>query len=186
MGRAKDASKIRWTKAPGADSGAYCRVFSPGVGGSLKVVSLSHAVLGVTTHWLHGRTQPCITGDEPCVGCKGGVAKRWKGYLACYAVLKKELGLLELTAFAYRRCRELHEDNDLYRREISLQRIGAGSNGKIIATVSAEVVTWNLPPHGPDVQDTLLRIWFGELYRKEIKEMENRGPEAPNHLEERL
>jgi hypothetical protein len=160
---------IAWTDAPEAPVLPRIEILSPKPGMDVWVICTSERITGVMTHYLHQRTRPCNGDEDTCEGCLLSLPKRWKGYLAGSMPPKGKQFLVEITYEGYRNCKELHGLNAvLYGKKVILHRAGAARNSRVVVTVA--------PGEGPafadrpfDVQEALLRIWFGERPFRDAK-----------------
>ncbi len=176
-----DYDRIAWDGLPARpDPPPYDLVTAPVVG-SLLLVVLSRALVGVWTHFANGRTVPCL--GEACMLCHAqpSVRRRWHGYLACWRPDAARVVLAELTRQAVLCERDWLEakDGSLRGRWVRLYRTTSHAKAPVVISLSNPRVggppSLDLPrrvkddgstepflPQSPDVQAALMRIWAGE------------------------
>jgi len=138
----------------------FVRILSPSVGKPIRFVSLSTVVTGVLTHFVNGRTQPCL--PQACPFCPPviGYPQRWKGYLFGRDVEGHVAALLELPADTCRTHVQLRDQSiNLAGASILAERIGPAPNSTVRATVRLDAVTRVRPAQEPDILRHLSRIW---------------------------
>jgi hypothetical protein len=129
---------------------------------TVRGLVLSDQVIGCKTHWMNGRTKPCIGIEKGCEGCLLGMPWRWKGWLAVYLPNLKTPWLLEVSQNAYDNNLELAATEGLRGRDFKASRPGDHVNSKLyIELLPSLTKPENVPP-AFDVMAVLERIWFGE------------------------
>lgn len=153
---------IAWTPPPPTPAEPLIPILSPKPGAAVHAIVTSYELLGVTTHFLHRRTKPCLNDEARCEGCLSGLPKRWKGYLAAELPPGGHKVLIEITYDGYRTCKELQAPGvALHGRRIDLRRMGSSKQAKVKVELDTSNVA-KLCGEPFDVKAALLRIWFGE------------------------
>lgn len=154
---------LNWTDGPPKkELRRMLRIAHAPKDGCLDLVILSDHLVGIWTHWVGGRTQPCSCGHG-CVCERENVTSRWKGYLACCYVTNGKMCLAELTGEAAR-CISLQDSpltgQPLRGLTLRLRRDRQSRGGRVIAgIVSGERFDTAALPACPDVHAELVRIW---------------------------
>lgn len=155
--------QVNWLSGPPArDDRRMLRIVRCPKEGFLDLVILSDHLVGVWTHWLDGRTQPCMAPND--CGCQRmHIPHRWKGYLACSLTTDRKVVLAELTGEACR-CISLQDSpltgKPLRGLVLRLQRDRRSRGGRVLAGIRSEArVASDTLPRAPDVHEELMRIW---------------------------
>jgi hypothetical protein len=120
----------------------------------------SSAVLGVNTHWVGGRTHPCLGTGPECIGHAEGVPVRWKGYLFGHSDQLHRPCLFELSADAVRKSLQLRDRGCCLRGAmIRLSRVGPNINSPVSVELRLDVRPQSCPEEEPDVMMWLCVIW---------------------------
>lgn len=127
---------------------------------------LSDFVLGVKTHWINGRTQPCLGAAGGCEGCKVGMSIRKKGYLCVWGGLGGKVSLLEITPKAFDFEAKLYYSSGLRGMMYRAKRMGSDPKSALRVELSDTAHCPHALPDEVDVQEVLCRIWFGKNYMK--------------------
>jgi hypothetical protein len=153
---------INWAEVPStADERPMLKIIHAPIDGIADFIILSPHLVGVWTHWIDGRTQPCIKG----IGClceAEELPTRWKGYLAAMAQGHDRPVLVELTANAARllpACELEAPHGGIRGRFLRLSRASRRKTGPIEATLGPSAPEGKLLPPCPNVQAELQRIW---------------------------
>lgn len=158
----KDTSEIKWAAKPPPKQKTKVPIVRPKAAQTLRFFLLDQEVTGVWTHWIGGRTQPCLGEVCECVNWPASKMQRWKGY--CMAVQKEgfPLCLVEITPEAYRDCSELQDTTRSLRGSLlTLRRLGTKPNGKVVATVQYSAI--NVEKPSPiSCKEALWEVWFSE------------------------
>jgi len=157
---------IAWDDAPEFGPKKYVRVLSPKLKKDLRLLICNRRLVGVWTHYMEavgpghkGKTQPCTGHRVMCAGCLRKRARRWKGYLGCWAPKVGEYCIAEVTLEAARSCHDLiNPDVDLRGRLVYLQRMGDSANGPVMAKLLPYEAETYLPDE-LDVVGALTRLW---------------------------
>jgi hypothetical protein len=153
--------EVRWQEEPSADKPKRYDILSPRTGEQVGGLCLSERVLGVITHWIDGRTMPCVKVLSYCEGCSRKLPSRWKGYLAIMKPVDGKYAILELTEEARRSCPDLGPDKwSLRGKRILLTRRGTSKRAAVTATILAGEAQKCLP-EGFNLKEALMRIWRG-------------------------
>ena len=90
--------KIRWSRSEGPPPGPKGpQVYTLTANDRLQVVVLGSKLHGFNTHWISGRTQPCVEPRSNCRGCVCKCPRRWAGYLHVYNSARKNTIFLAIT-----------------------------------------------------------------------------------------
>lgn len=138
------------------------KIVRPRPGEPLDVIVYTPQVWGMMTHWVNGRTKPCLAKDCPCQKEGSDLRSLWKGYLlaATYDKLS-ELVIVEISVEAAWQCKELQGQCQLLRgARLKLRRANAKANSQVIPELTLNHRTdWPAPPL--DLVEALSRVWFG-------------------------
>lgn len=143
------------------ESGPSVKVCKIRPNNPVKGFILSDQVHGVVTHWLNGRTKPCLGVHNHCEGCHIGMEKRPKGYVAVVLDASGRVHLLEITEKAFDTNLRLCATEGLRGLWFEAKRTGPNINsGLTIELFDNKTCAVALPPD-IDVRAVLCRIWFG-------------------------
>lgn len=153
--------QVQWVAAPPIDRPRYIPILSPKVGVPCAALVVSPGLVGVNTHFMNNRTQPCTGAANGCFGCKAGLSARWKGYLGCWHPGFSRYILAELTAQAASDCHALLGDGSANLRgmEVIMHRRGKARNGPVQAEFRPGRIEAAKVPAPFDVKKALMRIW---------------------------
>lgn len=138
-----------------------------------QVWVLSDFVLGVKTHWVNGRTQPCLGMVNGCEGCKVGLSIRKKGYLCVWGGAAGSVSLLEITPTAFDFEPKLYYSSGLRGMLLRAKRMGNDPKSALRIEMSDTAHCPHELPPSCDVQEVLCRIWFGKNYSKRSAKLES-------------
>jgi hypothetical protein len=134
---------------------------------------LSDRVECVDTHWIGGRTQPCMGDATVCDGHRMGLSIRPKGYVAVQLGADKTVWILEITESAFDSNLALSRTSGLRGVQFEARRKHANINSELIVdTYEGRRPNFELAPD-IDVKDVLCRIWFGKSKNRTRKEGTN-------------
>jgi len=158
----KPTEEIAWAKGVPPKKKIKVPIVRPKTAQTLRFIVLDEEVTQAWTHWLGGRTQPCLGIGCECRQWPQGQNQRWKGYLMCIQKEGIPLCLAEITTEAWRDCPELQDETRSLRGALlTLKRQGSQPNGKVVASVqynhSAAVKASPI-----DCKDALWDVWFAE------------------------
>jgi hypothetical protein len=123
---------------------------------------VSDKIDAVDTHWVAGRTKPCIGVKHGCEGCGSGLEIRPKGYLAVQTDSTGKVSLLEITEGALDDNPALSAKSGLRGKWFEARRLGDSINSRLkVETYPNKVIVGPLSPE-IDVKEVLCRIWFGK------------------------
>lgn len=167
--------KVQWIRPePGAlQSGPSVKVIKVRPNNPVMGFFLSDQVHCVVTHWIAGRTKPCVGMAHDCEGCKIGLEKRPKGYVAVAVDNSGTVWLLEITEQAYDENLLLASTSGLRGMYFTAKRKGPNNNSPLQVELSDAKKPAKQLPHDVDVPEVLCRIWFG-------KERNRKAPEVPS------
>lgn len=119
----------------------------------------SESMFGIWVHWAGRKSAPHFSDTERCPGCKRQEPKRWKGFLHCFCIEKKQEVFLELTpASAHSLLDQLAVGEVLRGQGIVVERT-KGDNGRLLIRVcNSHPDPAKLPP-ALDPQVSLLSLW---------------------------
>jgi len=154
-------AEVDWNAAIPEERGVYIPILSPKVRTPKRALILSEKALRVPTHFVGRRTAPHLRDATKCEGCIGGLAIRWKAYLAGWSQEEGRLVLIEITHQAYCDNRALLEGEDVFLRgrQATLTRLGKNPKGPVQLTLDCPKIDATKLPPAFDVANALLRIW---------------------------
>lgn len=142
------------------NAGNFVRLVSPRVNNPVSGVVYSSQVVGFNTHYLGGRTTPCLGDGPQCIGHVEGLPVRWKGFLLGYSNQTHATVIFELPAQTVRSMEELRTGGaDLRGAAIRLIRVGPNANSPVKCELRLDAFTSKLPKEEPDVIKWLSLIW---------------------------
>ena len=150
------------TGDPGADPGPpRPRTRIPEAGEEVVFCVLDPNVTWVRTHYIGGRTQPCLGQMCACVTSSKPLKARWTGYAMAQEIKVRKLCVAVLTEEAKRTCPELADKLvDLHGAKLTVRRRGPRKNGPLSAAV--EVGKWPRVGRSPvELREVLKRTWWG-------------------------
>lgn len=149
----------RWDAPPPNDSRLqHLPLQRLGKKGYLRAAITSPEILGVWTHFMSGRTLPCL--DAQCPGCESQLPRRWEGYLGVLTAETRRHLILALTPGAAIGIADT-APNPVNLRGLVLiaERLGSRPNARLKARVEeVDLSQIKLPPI-PDLKAHLLHIW---------------------------
>jgi hypothetical protein len=118
----------------------------------------STKLLGLNTHFCHGRTLPCQAPD--CKACQESIPYRWHGYITYLDLKDRVHCLLELPAAATGNLVQWTDTHDSLRGSvIRISRQQKKSNGRVLSEIKARTETDILLPPEPDLIKALCTLW---------------------------
>lgn len=128
-------------------------------GSPVQLFCANPTLYGVRTHYVEGRTQPCVDDTRGyCDHCQES-KPRWYGYIAGLVPLVGRIALAELTFEAASNCPTLREiGTSLRGLHLKIERIGTNKRGRCVATFEPMRVRVNLPPP-VDIPAALCAVW---------------------------
>jgi len=171
----KQKEMVQWLRPePGAlEPGPSIKVVKVRPGTPVVGFFLSDYVHCVVTHWINGRTKPCIGAGNHCEGCKIGLDKRPKGYIAVACDFSGTVKLLEITEKAFDSNLRLSSVQGLRGLYFTARRKGETNNSELIIEINDAKKPAQQLPDDIDVQEVLCRIWFGKEKNRGQKGMDN-------------
>lgn len=150
---------IGWSDRPDTEKPIHIPIWSPKHLQPVRAIILSESVVGVYTHYIDGRTRPCMGTVRTCGGCAAGMSRRWKGYLGCIVPVNGKRVLVEVTTEAVRGCPMLLTSKvNLRGSTIELRRTAEAKNSPVRATIGSGRAGHELPETF-DVRQQLCVIW---------------------------
>jgi hypothetical protein len=148
-----------WTRRPPKDQAQRMwRIARCPTKGSLRVVILSHDLIGRQTHYYAGRTRPC-TGPV-CQACAKNQAPRWHGYIAAVDLANNNRLVVEVTAGVAER---IGNEFEIYRTlrglRMEMTRTSPRANGRIMSRFQSPATGTGVLPDAPDLRPILERLW---------------------------
>lgn len=150
--------------APAGDGFPGYDIITPRGAEVLVGVVQSRRVVGCMTHWVDDRSVPCPGSKHGCIHCLRSAVRRWRGYLWFILKLRSRLSILQLTEQAVypHHSRLTGRSCPIAGAEAKVRREGGMSRGKVILALGPGDPAKALPEFDlPDLQKTLLRIWYG-------------------------
>jgi len=119
----------------------------------------SETMFGIWVHWSHDRSSPHFTDAKRCPGCQRQEPKRWKGFLHCFCIEKKQEVFLELTPASAGSLLDQLATGELLRGQGIVVERTKGDNGRVLVRVcNTHPEPSKLPP-ALDPQTSLLALW---------------------------
>jgi len=164
---------VQWLRPePGAlESGPSIKVVKVRPGQPVVGFFISDYVHCVVTHWIAGRTKPCLGVNNGCEGCKIGLEKRPKGYIAVALDYSGTVKLLEITEKAFDNNLRLSQVEGLRGCYFVAKRKGATNNSQLEVEILDNKKPAQTLPADIDVQEVLCRIWFGKEKNRPTNEV---------------
>lgn len=134
----------------------------PAAGEEVELACLEKRITWVRTHYIAGRTQPCLGQVCACVTSSKPLKARWTGYAMCIDIAARKLCVGVFTEECRRTAPMLGDKlTDLHGARIRLRRRGTRTNGPLTAQV--EVGKWPKVGASPvALKEVLRRTWWGE------------------------
>lgn len=127
-------------------------------GKPLSGLLTSQSVLGVWTHFLGGRTLPCMSSD--CKGCEAQMPKRWEGYISLITPSPSKHILVALTPGAALGISDTAPDPLQLRGNLVIfERGGKRLNSRLRARVERVDFYQKMLPPEPNLKEHLVHIW---------------------------
>ena len=163
--------KVQWLRPePGAlEGGPAVKVVRVRPNAPVSGFFLSEQCHCVVTHWLGGRTKPCVGMHNGCEGCKVGLDKRPKAYVAVAVDNSGVVWLLEITERAYDENLRLCATSGLRGLYFTARRKHENINSELILEFNDSKRPAQPLPQDIDVPEVLCRIWFGKENNKTRK-----------------
>lgn len=150
------------------------------------LVSISHDIFGVRTHFYKGRTMPCtFTG---CPACERKMTSRWSGYILAMAVKDGSQVVFEFPPpAAIQLDRAFKEYQSLRGLKLNVTRTENRSNAKVTIEVRGVSDQAHKLPPDEEVWPIIAHIWgltehapakFVEFAPENLAEVERRRVEA--------
>lgn len=150
---------IEWTNDPG-EQGTRNRWHIQRVGraGQIMGIFVATAHVGVFTHYVSNRTQPC-RGDD-CEGCRAKQRREWHAYIPVFNASKNVQFMLELTARAAEPIiAHVNAGKSLRGWTFKAWRIGPKINSPVdVQLIADESAKYQLPSP-PNIIECLLKTW---------------------------
>ena len=151
--------QIPLTDRPPPGKPPFIPIISPKPTLPIRAIILGRRLYGVFTHFLDGKTRPCLTGFSPCYSCRKRVPKRWKGYLGVILPGSGRRAIAEITAEACLRNPGLYPGSTPLRGNVlDLRRSGKAANSPVACEIQTSCAYSAVPPEF-DVMEALCRIW---------------------------
>lgn len=171
MKRTLSDVSIQWADLPRDDGVKFVELMRISPLTPLRAFIVSNEFVGVETHFIGGRTLPCIGRKNGCTCADGTVSTRWKGYLGVEMPATGRLALVELTKKGLESCPEILAKNGALRGfRITIARTHKNKNSPQRIELESMRMPVRLAPHFC-IRTQLLAIW-GMLPKRE-KEAED-------------
>lgn len=150
---------IQWTTSPtDKNAGEQLRIIRAPGAGALRFMILSHQVMGTYTHYLNGRTQPCV--GKVCDGCAKAISLRWHGWVIVQNETTGEKYIFEFTEGPAEKLAEWYADHRTIRGlRCKVSRPSGKPNGRVILQRGDQVTNHAELPRCPEIQKVMLKIW---------------------------
>jgi len=127
-------------------------------GGAFRAIITTPTALGVWTHFMGGRTLPCM--DSDCPGCLAQMPRRWEGYLGCLTPSPSRHIIVALTPAAALGISDTAVDRFALRGNLIIfERAGKRLNSRLRARVEPIEFYQKMLPPEPDLKAHLMHIW---------------------------
>lgn len=157
---------VAWCdEIPPEETPAFVPVVRPVSGcAAVRGIVVSTHAIACWTHWIDGRTVPCLANPARCLPCDQGHGRRRKGYLLVLMRGVERLALLELTEQVLRASPSLIQPTaGLRGKPFEAKRLGQAKNGRVVLTLGQYVPgTSQLLeglPGSEAIKPLLCRIW---------------------------
>lgn len=161
---------IAWSLAPPKRRKVQAKIVRARPAEPVDVVIHSAQVLGVITHWVNGRTKPCLKDRCPCRTTPDRYRPIWKGYvLATNHHQAGKLVIVEITQEAAQAEPRLSGGCEILRgARLQLRRRTASPASDVLPTLTvAYRPDW--PPEPFPLLEALGIVWFGvKQYEREL------------------
>ncbi len=151
------------TGDPGGNPGpAHPRTRIPDKGEKVTFCLLDDHITWVRTHYISGRTQPCLGQQCACQTSTRPLRARWTGYAMATDIATRKLCVAVLTEHARDTCPVLGDRaQNLRGARLTVTRRGDKKNAPITAEI--EVGKWPKVGESPvALRAVLVRTWWGE------------------------
>ncbi len=126
--------------------------------GVMKLIVLSHDILGLRTHWFRGRTGPCML--VKCDACLHKQLSRWKGYLLCVEASTQQQIVFEFTPPAVKPLDEaMGKYGTMRGLQLHVARSAKRANARVVVSVKGATVLGPGACPAFSVWPILARIW---------------------------
>jgi len=137
---------------------------SPGSGERVLLAPVEDAVGWYLTHYIHGRTKPCLGDRCACQKADKPLPTRWQGYVLALEMPKRQVVLALLTKNCWDVCAELRDGKQSLRSgQLILTRKGGAQGVVEAAFVPGFYPMSQIPVLAYTHQDQLMRVWFAGL-----------------------
>lgn len=152
-------SRIKPVECPDPDRRPWVRQLIPQAGVATRVYCVHNHVQGYATHWIDGRTRPCLNSRMFCEGCQRASEPRWEGYIGVVVWPRKTVAILKITKGAWNYSRTLKREQGALRGKMLICcRLGSQNNSPLSIEMAPAEFSVQLPPMWP-LQETLARLW---------------------------
>lgn len=171
----RQRDKVQWLRPElGAlESGPAIKIVKVRPGTPVVGFFVSDYVHCVVTHWIGGRTKPCVGTRNNCEGCGSGMEKRPKGYIGVVLDASGNVGILEITEKAFDENLRLSSVEGLRGTYFVASRKGDKPNSKLSIELFDNKRYPGQLPNDIDVEEVLCRVWFGKEKNRPTKEVDN-------------
>jgi len=150
---------ITWTQDPGDNTPRNkWHVHRVAKGGQVKGIFIATAHVGVWTHFVSNRTQPCRAPE--CEGCEAKQRREWHAYIPIWQPGGDTRCMLELTARAAEPLiAHVAAGKSLRGWTFRAWRTGPKNNSPVDVQIFADESEKYQLPTAPDIVECLLRTW---------------------------
>lgn len=125
---------------------------------ALLMVSISHDIFGIRTHYYRGRTGPCL--KTGCPACERHMLSRWNGYLLAVDAKDASRILFEFTPpAAVQLDQAFKEFGSLRGLSIIAARTAKRANAKVVLTIKGINSQAHKLPADSEIWPILSHIW---------------------------
>jgi len=158
--RVPDPSNWRFERAPTPRRPAVELIKVEPSEKPLDLVIVSHALVGIHTHYIDGRTCPCTGPQGVCHVDHQFARCDWHGYLTVKRPYVTERRLLCLTKYAVAGCPRLEKGGlDLRGGILRVKRLGKSIRSKLSAYLDPENYACHVGVLDVDIVAELERMW---------------------------
>jgi len=162
--------------------GNHVKIVWPRLSRPLSVLCLSRTWVGLWSHWMDGRSHPCLA-PSGCPGCEHeSGTKHWAAYLTCWDQTIPGKGVLMLPKIVIADSLVLRDPfTDLRGAKLDCERLGGKANGPVSCKVRFGVAVPPPDAEEPDTLGILCKIWSVMFPRsfKPFKPEEGGEPPCP-------
>jgi hypothetical protein len=175
----------RWDDAPRKRDSVSRLIIKVPPGPPKDYVILSSRVTGAWTHYLDGRTVPCMEADGGCVFDHEMTSLRWQGWIAVQSLYSRAIGgWVCITEAAFHACPLLWmKEVSLRGRSCRLGRAGPKHNSLMVCQLDPFKVDQRILTKEPDAKSFLLALWGSlDRFRAAAGPRQRPGPDVESPI----